>query len=318
MSRWLLALPSPVAVYTVDAHRGRQLAEICYHSGIRVPDTVAILAGDTDELIETFDLDIGLFHDTFVHGTLLNGAGTRDFEIGKLTGAELTDPGDRWASSSIIEFLKGIFEVAAMLCQIGCIALPPDTLNRVYARQAVSKAEQKMLDEHPRVGHELLCRIPRMEAVAAMVDFLLSQQLNGLYVCGSTGEGMSLSTTERKAVTREYCQAVNKKVPVIAQVGHNCLSEACELARDAQQAGVDVISATCPSYFKIDNVDLLIDCMAPIAAAAPELPFYYYHIPALTGSQIDMVEFLQKGSARIPNLVGLKYTATALHEYQQA
>lgn len=156
-----------------------------------------------------------------------------------------------------------------------------------------------------------------LEAVAAMVDFLLSQQLNGLYVCGSTGEGMSLSTAERKAVTREYCQAANKKVPVIAQVGHNCLSEACELARDAQQAGVDVISATCPSYFKIDNVDLLIDCMAPIAAAAPELPFYYYHIPVLTGSQIDMVEFLQKGSARIPNLVGLKYTATALHEYQQ-
>lgn len=51
VSRWLNSLPSPVAVLTVDAYRGRQLAEICNLSGIRVPDEVAILAGDTDELM---------------------------------------------------------------------------------------------------------------------------------------------------------------------------------------------------------------------------------------------------------------------------
>jgi LacI family transcriptional regulator len=51
VSRWLKSLPSPVAIFTVDAHRGRQLTEICYLSGIRVPDQVAILAGDTDELM---------------------------------------------------------------------------------------------------------------------------------------------------------------------------------------------------------------------------------------------------------------------------
>ncbi len=51
VSRWLKSLPSPVAVLTVDAHRGRQLAEICNISGIRIPEEVAILAGDTDELM---------------------------------------------------------------------------------------------------------------------------------------------------------------------------------------------------------------------------------------------------------------------------
>ncbi len=49
--RWLSALPSPVAILTADAQCGRQLAEICYLSEIRVPDEVAILAGDTDELL---------------------------------------------------------------------------------------------------------------------------------------------------------------------------------------------------------------------------------------------------------------------------
>lgn len=51
VSRWLNSLPRPVAILTVDAHQGRQLADICYLSGIRVPDEVAILAGDTDELM---------------------------------------------------------------------------------------------------------------------------------------------------------------------------------------------------------------------------------------------------------------------------
>jgi LacI family transcriptional regulator len=51
VGRWLKSLPTRTAVFTVDAHRGRQLAEICYWSGIRVPDHVAILAGDTDDLM---------------------------------------------------------------------------------------------------------------------------------------------------------------------------------------------------------------------------------------------------------------------------
>jgi LacI family transcriptional regulator len=51
VSRWLKSLLPRTAIFTVDAHRGRQLAEICFLSGIRVPDHVAILAGDTDDLM---------------------------------------------------------------------------------------------------------------------------------------------------------------------------------------------------------------------------------------------------------------------------
>jgi len=51
VSRWLSLLPRPIAIFTVDAQRGRQLAEICHMSGVRVPDQVAILAGDTDDLM---------------------------------------------------------------------------------------------------------------------------------------------------------------------------------------------------------------------------------------------------------------------------
>jgi N-acetylneuraminate lyase len=57
--------------------------------------------------------------------------------------------------------------------------------------------------------------------------------------------------------------------------------------------------------------------MAEVAGGAPNLPFYYYHIPTLTGSKFDMVEFLNQGGERISNLVGLKYTEATLHEFQE-
>lgn len=156
-----------------------------------------------------------------------------------------------------------------------------------------------------------------LDAVTPMVEHLLASGISGLYVCGSTGEGMSLTGSERKAVAEAYVLAADHRVPVIVQVGHNSLSEAAELAAHAQQIGADVISATCPSYFKITTVDGLIDSMSVVAAGAPNLPFYYYHIPTLTGSKIDMVDFMQRGSQQILNLVGLKYTEATLHEFQQ-
>jgi N-acetylneuraminate lyase len=154
-------------------------------------------------------------------------------------------------------------------------------------------------------------------AVGPIVEHLLKNGINGLYVCGSTGEGMSLSSDERKIVAEAYVQAAGGRVPVIVQVGHNSLAEARHLAEHAQQIGADVISATCPSYFKVSDVATLVDCMIELASGAPELPFYYYHIPALTGSTLDVVEFLRRGGDRIPNLVGLKYTDTKLHEFQE-
>ena len=157
----------------------------------------------------------------------------------------------------------------------------------------------------------------QLDVIPAMVDHLLTQGVAGLYVCGSTGEGMSLNSAERRAVAAAYVQAAKGRVPVIAQVGHNSIAEARQLAEHAQEIGADVISATCPSYFKVSDVATLVECMAQLAGGAPSLPFYYYHIPALTGSALDVVEFLKRGGERISNLVGLKYTDTKLFEFQE-
>lgn len=155
-----------------------------------------------------------------------------------------------------------------------------------------------------------------VDQIPPMVAHLKRTGVSGLYVCGSTGEGMSLTTAERMELTEVFVQATAGELKVVAQVGHNSVEEARRLAQHAWKAGADVISATAPSYYKINRVEVLVDTMAHIASAAPEAPFYYYHIPSLTGSSINITRFMELASRKIPNLVGLKYTAPLIHEFQ--
>lgn len=156
-----------------------------------------------------------------------------------------------------------------------------------------------------------------LERVGPMVEHLIEAGNRGLYVCGSTGEGVSLTTMERCEVAEAYVQAADGRIPVFVQVGHNSIAEARLLAAHAQQIGADAVSATCPSYFKANDQASLLETIKAIASAASSLPFYYYHIPVLTGSSVDIVSFMQAAGEAIPNLFGLKYTDTKLHEYQQ-
>ncbi|MFG0266048.1 MAG: dihydrodipicolinate synthase family protein [Rhodopirellula sp. JB055] len=157
----------------------------------------------------------------------------------------------------------------------------------------------------------------KLDVIPQMVEKLLLDGISGLYVCGSTGEGMSLTTPERQSIAAAFVEASGGRLPVIVQVGHNSLRESQTLAAHAQQVGADAISATCPSYFKVSTTRTLVDSMKELASAAPETPFYYYHIPMLTGSSIDMPEFLTQADEAIPTLVGLKYTDTKLFEFQR-
>ena len=62
------------------------------------------------------------------------------------------------------------FEVAAMLSQIGCITLPPEVLEKIYAAQTLNPEEKKMYEAHPSIGRDLIIGIPRLEPVAQMIE----------------------------------------------------------------------------------------------------------------------------------------------------
>jgi len=61
------------------------------------------------------------------------------------------------------------YELAALLSQIGCVTVPPEILDKIYAAQPLSDAEKSIFASHCAVAHDLLVKIPRLEEVAGMV-----------------------------------------------------------------------------------------------------------------------------------------------------
>ena len=134
------------------------------------------------------------------------------------------------------------------------------------------------------------------------------------FVCGTTGEGPSLTTAERKRVAERWVKAAPAGLRVVVHVGHACGADCRELAANAAAIGADAIACLAPFFFRPATVRDLVDFCRPVAAAAEDLPFYYYHIPSMTGVAFPMVDFLGAAAGTIPSLAGLKYTHDDLHD----
>ncbi|MBW3598840.1 MAG: dihydrodipicolinate synthase family protein [Planctomycetes bacterium] len=157
----------------------------------------------------------------------------------------------------------------------------------------------------------------RLEIIDALAELYVESGVAGVFACGTTGECHSLATSERKGVAERWMSASQGRFPVVVHVGHNSLPEAQELAAHAAECGAAAVAAMAPFFFKPADVAALADYCARIAAAAPETPFYFYHIPGMTGVSLPVAEFLRQAAPNIPDLAGVKFTSTNLHDYQE-
>lgn len=163
---------------------------------------------------------------------------------------------------------------------------------------------------HPN-GDINLAPIP---AYAAM---LKANGLKGVFVNGSSGEGYMLTDDERKAIAEAWVKAAPEGFKVIVHVGSCCARSSHELARHAKEIGAWGIGAMAPPFPKIGRVEELVKYIEEIASGAPDLPFYYYHIPAFNGAYLPMLDLLKAVDGRVENFAGIKYTFESMYEYNQ-
>lgn len=145
-------------------------------------------------------------------------------------------------------------------------------------------------------------------------EWIASTPIQGVFVCGTTGEFSSLTVTERKLILERWIAAARKRFVVLAHVGSNCQKTSIELAEHAAEKGADGIASIAPSFFKPTTVTELINFFEPIAGAAGHLPFYYYNMPSITGVDLSVKAFLLEGKKKMPNLAGTKFTHNNLME----
>jgi N-acetylneuraminate lyase len=150
---------------------------------------------------------------------------------------------------------------------------------------------------------------------------VVSTDTQGVFINGTTGECMSLSIDERKKVVETWvaCRRRhnNAAFRIFVHAGSCNLYEAAQMAAHAQEQGADGVAMVATFYFKPQTLDDLIDQCAFVAAAAPNIPFYYYNIPSLTGVSFPLIKVLELATSRIPNFAGLKNSFNDLVDYQQ-
>ncbi|MDR7372989.1 dihydrodipicolinate synthase family protein [Flavobacterium aquidurense] len=149
-------------------------------------------------------------------------------------------------------------------------------------------------------------------------EFLKRNGITGAFINGSTGEGVSITLEEKKAVAQAWADCSNHDAhfKVMVFLGGTCLADCIDLAKHAYEIGLYAVSLTAPFYFKPANVDVLAEICIKVGGSVPNMPIYYYHIPVLTGVNIPMYDLVRALDGKLPNFAGVKYTHEDFMDYQ--
>ena len=140
-------------------------------------------------------------------------------------------------------------------------------------------------------------------AMRKVVRHQLDAGVDGMYICGGTGEGLLLSREERQEALETVVDEVDGEAAVVAHVGAFQTDETIALARHASKAGADAIAALPPAYFYRPDDEALTRYYAAISEAS-DVRVLIYNIPQRTG--ITMTEALFDRLLAMGNVVGMK------------
>ena len=140
------------------------------------------------------------------------------------------------------------------------------------------------------------------ELFAKLVEWQIAEGIDGIVVCGTTGEGSTLTDEEHKAAIEFMVKQVAGRVPVIAGTGSNDTDYAIELTKHACQIGVDGVLTVTPYYNKATQKGLIKSFTA--IADASTVPVILYNVPSRTGVNIAPKTVLEL--SKHPNINAIK------------
>ncbi|KAL1452786.1 hypothetical protein WDU94_006981 [Cyamophila willieti] len=157
-----------------------------------------------------------------------------------------------------------------------------------------------------------------VDIVPAYAAHLASNGVKSILVNGTTGEGIQMTTAERKS-NLEAWMAVSAKYAftVMVQVGGTAFVEVLELAKHAARLNVHALLCLPELFFYPQSDSQLVQYLADVSRGAPNTPLFYYHIPMFTRITFDMEVFARKCLDEIPTFSGVKFTHNNLDELQR-
>ena len=135
-----------------------------------------------------------------------------------------------------------------------------------------------------------------------LIDFQIVNGIEGIVVCGTTGEASTLSSEEREELIKYCVKVVNRRVPVIAGVGSNNTRLVIDNGKYAEMAGVEGLLVVTPYYNKTTQTGLIEHYKA--ISENINLPIVLYNVPSRTGIDIKVETYFEL--SKIRNIVATK------------
>jgi N-acetylneuraminate lyase len=152
------------------------------------------------------------------------------------------------------------------------------------------------------------------DAIPPLVEWLGSAEVDGILAMGTTGEGILLSVSERRAAAEAFVRAARGGVKVMVHCGAQTTRDTEELAAHAASVGADAVAVIGPPYFALDERSILAHFTAAARACQP-LPFFIYEFADRAGYAVPPT-LIEELRMRQPNLVGLKVSDTPWERFQ--
>jgi len=146
------------------------------------------------------------------------------------------------------------------------------------------------------------------DAFAPLVDFFAAGGLDGVFALGTTGEGILLSTAERRRAAELFLAASGERLAVVVHCGAQTTAETVALASHAAEVGADGVAVVGPPYYAFDEEELLTHFAAAARACAP-VPFFLYEFASRAGYRVPL-SVVERLRGEAPNLAGLKVSDT--------
>jgi dihydrodipicolinate synthase/N-acetylneuraminate lyase len=143
-----------------------------------------------------------------------------------------------------------------------------------------------------------------LPAVDRLVDFLIGAGVKGLFVGGTTGEGILLSVEQRRSLHERAMKAIAGRVPALIHVGSNTTAESVELTQHAASIRADAVVAVTPTFYPMPD-EALAGYFAAVSEAAPDIPLLAYDIPHMAVNGISP-GLLASMAQDIPAFAGVK------------
>lgn len=152
-----------------------------------------------------------------------------------------------------------------------------------------------------------------IERIKKLARYYVGKGLKGLYVCGSSGEGVLQSEDERKKILEAVIEEVKGELIIIVHIGANSTPESVRLAKHAEEVGADAVSSIPGVYYGLSPQMVKKHWQEMIDAS--ELPFIIYHIPQTT--RFNLSVDLLKEMAQQEKVIGVKCSSESTFELQQ-